>query len=349
MVQSVRICNLNLQKGQNRENLTKEITNMFFSFHEIVLLFFIYSFLGWCVEVAFVAITLGTVVNRGFLNGPVCPIYGCGMLGVLMVLLPVKQDVFLLFLGGMLICSAVELFGGWILDKIFHMRWWDYSDRPFNVGGYICLPFSIMWGFAVVLAVWFVHAPIMAVVGRIPYAAQIVIIIIFGIMFMIDMIVTLKHLIGIKKSLGQLDRIAGDLHSIGDQLKDVVGNSAIGVADKAGQGRERIGEATIQTKEKIVTAMEGGREKIALVAEERRERKEEAAERRENIEETAMERRKKLQNRKDELEKLRTQYMEKVYKNAKYIRNSLVALNKSGKSIKILEYLKDMRKESKED
>ena len=323
---------------------------MFFSFYETVLLFFIYAFLGWCVEVAFIAITLGKVVNRGFLNGPVCPIYGCGMLGVLMALLPIKQNVFLLFLGGMLICSAVELFGGWILDKIFHMRWWDYSDKPFNIGGYICLPFSIMWGFAVVFAVWFVHAPIMTVVERIPDAAQIVIIIILGIVFLIDMVVTLKNLIGIKKSLGQLDKIAEDLHGIGDQLKDVVGNSAIGVVDKAGQGKEILGEATTQTKEKIVTAMEGGREKFALAAEERRERKEEAAEvKREKIEEAAIEREKKLQRRKEELEKLRAQYMEKVYKNGKYLRNSLVALNKSGKSIKILEYLKDMKKETKED
>ena len=119
---------------------------MIFSVYEIMLLFFIYSFLGWCVEVAFVAVTTGKVVDRGFLNGPVCPIYGCGMVGVLIILLPVKNNVWLLFLGGMIICSTVELFGGWILDKIFHMRWWDYSEKPFNIGGYICLPFSIMWG-----------------------------------------------------------------------------------------------------------------------------------------------------------------------------------------------------------
>lgn len=296
---------------------------MIFSFHEIALLFFIYAFLGWCVEVAFVAITLGKVVNRGFLNGPVCPIYGCGMLGVLMVLLPVKQNIFLLFLGGMVICSAVELFGGWILDKIFHMRWWDYSDRPFNIGGYICLPFSIMWGFAVVFAVWFVHAPIMAVVEKIPYAVKIVIIIIFAVVFIIDMIVTLKNLVGIKRSLGQLDKVAEELQGIGDQLKDVVGNSAIGVADKAGQGKEKLGEATVQTRDRIVTAMEGGREMIDGATSETR---------------------KKLQSRKDELEKYRAQYIEKINKSTKYIRNSLVALNKSGKSIKILEYIKELMK-----
>lgn len=295
---------------------------MIFSWNEIALLFFIYAFLGWCMEVAFVAVTLGKVVNRGFLNGPVCPIYGCGMLGVLIVLLPVKQNILLLFLGGMMICSAVELFGGWILDKIFHMRWWDYSERPFNIGGYICLPFSIMWGFAVVFAVKFVHVPIMAVVEKIPYGVQIVIIIVFVIIFIIDMIVTLKNLIGIKKSLWQLDKIAEELHDIGDQLKDVVGNSAIGAADMAEQGKEKLDEATAQTREKFVTAMEEGKERIASATEISREKI-------------------------AELEKYRVQYIEKINKKTKYIRNSRVALNKSGKSIKILEYIKEMKKESK--
>lgn len=285
---------------------------MIFSIQEIILLFFIYSFLGWCVEVAFVATTLGKVLNRGFLNGPACPIYGCGMLLVLIVLHPVSDNIFLLFLGGMVICSAIELFGGWILDKLFHMRWWDYSDRPFNVGGYICLSFSIMWGLAVVFAVKLVHTPIMAVLQRIPDTLQIVFIILFGIILIIDMVVTLKHLIGIRKNLGQLEWIAEQLHGVGDQLKDVVGNSAIGVTEKAEQGKEKLEEATVQTREKIVIVMEEGKEK--------------------------------LQFQKEELEKLRAEYAAKINKSRKYIRNSLVALNKSGKSIKILEYIKDMMK-----
>lgn len=285
---------------------------MIFSIQEIILLFFIYSFLGWCVEVAFVATTLGKVLNRGFLNGPVCPIYGCGMLLVLIVLHPVSDNIFLLFLGGMVICSAIELFGGWILDKLFHMRWWDYSDRPFNVGGYICLSFSIMWGLAVVFAVKLVHTPIMAVLQRIPDTLQIVFIILFGIILIIDMVVTLKHLIGIRKNLGQLEWFAEQLHGVGDQLKDVVGNSAIGVTEKAEQGKEKLEEATVQTREKIVIVMEEGKEK--------------------------------LQFQKEELEKLRAEYATKINKSRKYIRNSLVALNKSGKSIKILEYIKDMMK-----
>ena len=144
-------------------------------FINCLVFFFVYAFLGWCVEVSFVAITRGKVVNRGFLNGPVCPIYGVGMVGILYALEPLKDNAIVLFIGGVVICSVLELFTGWILDKIFRMRWWDYSDEKFNIGGYVCLAFSFMWGMAVVFAVKFVHHPIMAVVKKIPFQIQVII------------------------------------------------------------------------------------------------------------------------------------------------------------------------------
>lgn len=282
-----------------------------FSFSEIALLFFIYSFLGWCVEVAFVAVTAGKVTNRGFLNGPVCPIYGCGMIGVLLALLPVEKNIWLLFLGGMVICSAVELFGGWILDKIFHMRWWDYSDEKFNIGGYVCLAFSFMWGMAVVFAVKFVHHPIMAVVKKIPFQIQVIIVVVCGVVFVVDMIVTLKNLIGINKSLGQLDKLAESLHTVGDQLKDVVGNSAITVAEKAEEGMEILDEKTADSRERIAGVREESAERIA----------------------------KQLK----ELEEKRDAIMEGLQKNVKHRLNTPPTLNKSGKSINIVEYIKDYK------
>lgn len=274
------------------------------------------------MEVAFVAVTAGKVTNRGFLNGPVCPIYGCGMIGVLLALLPVEKNIWLLFLGGMVICSAVELFGGWILDKIFHMRWWDYSDEKFNIGGYVCLAFSFMWGMAVVFAVKFVHHPIMAVVKKIPFQIQVIIVVVCGVVFVVDMIVTLKNLIGINKSLGQLDKLAESLHAVGDQLKDVVGNSAITVAEKAEEGMEILDEKTADSREKIAAATENSRERIAGVREESAER---------------------IAKQLKELEEKRDAIMESLQKNVKHRLNTPPTLNKSGKSINIVEYIKDYK------
>ena len=232
-------------------------------FINCLLFFFIYAFLGWCVEVSFVAITRGKVVNRGFLNGPVCPIYGAGMVGILYALEPLKDNAIVLFIGGVVICSELELFTGWVLDKIFHMRWWDYSENRFNIGGYICLEFSIMWGLGSMIMVNMIHPMIYGVVSKIPLMVIYVLLVIFAIAFIIDIIVTVKEIVGFKKSLGQLEKIADGLKNIGDQLKDVVGNSAITVSEKTEEGKEKLAEATAESRVKIAEATANSKEKIA--------------------------------------------------------------------------------------
>ena len=142
------------------------------TYYEICSDFLIYSFLGWVLEVIYHAVQKGVIVNRGFLNGPVCPVYGFGVVGFLMVLKSINPavaiedtSIILLFAGGTVFCSAVELLAGWLLDKLFHMRWWDYSDEPFNIHGYICLRFSLLWGVACVI-VFGILFPTMSDISR---------------------------------------------------------------------------------------------------------------------------------------------------------------------------------------
>ena len=115
------------------------------SLYDAMAYFLLYSFLGWCSEVVYVTATSGKLVNRGFLNGPVCPIYGFGVVAVLWLLHPLEDNLLLLFFAGGAVASAVELVGGWALFKLYHTRWWDYTQHPFNIGGYICLQYSLMW------------------------------------------------------------------------------------------------------------------------------------------------------------------------------------------------------------
>lgn len=352
---------------------------MSFDFYYVALLFFIYSFLGWCVEVAFVAITARRVENRGFLNGPVCPIYGCGMLGVIAAITPYRDNFILLFIGGFIICTAVELFGGWVLDKIFHMRWWDYTKNKFNIGGYVCLRFSIMWGLGVVAVMKLVHPPIFALVRRLPKIAGIIIISILVTIFAIDMVVTLKNLIGIRKSLGQLDKVAEDLNNLGNQIKDVVGNSAINVADRAEESLEKLDERTEESREKWANASEAAKEKIAEAVEPAREKFAEAVEpAKEKLAGAGEATREKLagagnaakdkltagaasksknQNsamkekwaiQRAELEAKMDSYIAKINIYNKHSLNSLPKLNKSGKSINIKEYI-EMLKNKKDE
>ena len=185
------------------------------------------------------------------------------MVGILYALEPLKDNAIVLFIGGVVICSVLELFTGWILDKIFRMRWWDYSENRFNIGGYICLEFSIMWGLGSMIMVNMIHPMIYGVVSKIPLMVIYALLVIFAIAFIIDIIVTVKEIVGFKKSLGQLEKIADGLKDIGDQLKDVVGNSAITVSEKTEEGKEKLAEATASSREKIAEATASSREKIA--------------------------------------------------------------------------------------
>jgi uncharacterized membrane protein len=248
------------------------------SVYQVLFLFLIYAFLGWCVEVSFVAVTSGRVVNRGFLNGPVCPIYGVGMVGVLLLLEPVQDNLLLLFLGGMLLCTLVELIGGWVLEKVFHTRWWDYSNQPFNLGGYVCLGFSILWGLAVTFVVRLVHPVIFSLVCAIPTLVGWILLGIFYALFLADFIVTLVTIIGIRKRLGELQRVAEALHSVSDNLSDRVGNSALAADAKLAEAKEQSLEKMAESREKLAEVKEQNREKLAEAKEVRREKLAEAKE-----------------------------------------------------------------------
>ena len=116
--------------------------------YEVLWIFIVYAVIGWCSEVAYAALDTGKFVNRGFLNGPYCPIYGFGISLVIVVLTPLKDNLLILYLGSVILTSVIEYITGYLLEKVFHNKWWDYSDKPYNIKGYICLKFSLFWGFA---------------------------------------------------------------------------------------------------------------------------------------------------------------------------------------------------------
>ena len=93
----------------------------------------IYSIIGWVYESTICSIGHRKLINRGFLNGPYCPIYGCGVVIVVAILTPLKENLLILFAGSFLLTSVLEYITGYILEKVFHNKWWDYSDKPFKI------------------------------------------------------------------------------------------------------------------------------------------------------------------------------------------------------------------------
>ncbi len=216
-------------------------------FIKIYLFFFIYAFLGWCTEVVYAALTVGKFVNRGFLNGPLCPIYGFGVIAVVNLLMPVKNNLFLLFVGSIFITSLIELLTGFILEKIFHNKWWDYSDRPFNIGGYICPLFSLMWGIACLIVVDKIHPMISELVNFIPDTAAVVFLVIMSIILLIDFIATVNTIFKLNKKLKHIEELSAMIKQSSDEIGENLAAGAMILAEK----KEEIEDKMYQRKEII--------------------------------------------------------------------------------------------------
>ena len=121
------------------------------------VLFMIYSFLGWCIEIIFTLYKEKTLVNRGFLMGPYCPIYGCGCILIILLLNRYLKDPVALFIMSMVICSVLEYITSYVMEKLFKARWWDYSDRRFNINGRICLETLVPFGLLGCLLMYFLN------------------------------------------------------------------------------------------------------------------------------------------------------------------------------------------------
>ena len=193
-----------------------------FTLEETLWLFLIYAFLGWCTEVAFAAVTRGKFVNRGMANGPICPIYGFGVLAVLFCLQPFRGNFFLLFLGSVVVTSLLELVTGWALEKFFHDKWWDYSNEPFNIKGYICLEFSLVWGAACVLVVDVIHPMIFKLICAIPEKLSLWLMVFFTAVLIADAIITLWNMLKLPKRLRAIDELEKAMTAVSDAIGEKV-------------------------------------------------------------------------------------------------------------------------------
>lgn len=225
---------------------------------QLVQMFFIYAFLGWCTEVAYAACCEGRFVNRGFLNGPVCPIYGFGVVGVVLLLRPIQDNLLLLFLGSVAVTTAIEFVTGFVLEKAFHAKWWDYSDMPMNIMGYVCLLFSLLWGAACVVVVRLIHPLICGMLRLIPHPLQIVLVSVFGVVMVVDIAATVAAIRKLSERVRRLSEMAADIHRLSDEIGQAISDGTLSAKRKVAAGEEkfsegmrRLGEMKADTEERI--------------------------------------------------------------------------------------------------
>ncbi len=224
---------------------------MEYSFYQICWIFILYSFLGWCCEVVFAAAVDGKFVNRGFLNGPVCPIYGFGILSIVLCLEPLKDNFILLFAGSVLFTSLLEFVTGWTLERFFHQKWWDYSNTPFNIKGYICLRFSLLWGLAGVFVIDIIHPMIKALIAFIPDTAGKILLCVLLTAFAADFSITLVALLNLPKKLRFMQEFGETLHAVSDKIGENLSEGTINVIDKNEKLKIKIEAEHPELKEKF--------------------------------------------------------------------------------------------------
>lgn len=165
----------------------------------LLAFFYIYAFLGWGVEIAYHALTTGHLVNRGMLAGPVCPIYGAGMLMLVVFMEPFHDSWLLSFIGATIICTILEFLVGWVLRQLFHTQWWDYSKEPFNISGLICLRFSLAWGAGGTFFVKVVHPIIADVVDHLPNLLLLITDSAATVVILIDLVITVSGILHLQR------------------------------------------------------------------------------------------------------------------------------------------------------
>lgn len=187
--------------------------------YDYILYFYIYSFLGWLVESIYCSALEQKIINRGFLNGPICPVYGVGALVVILGLYPYKDNIVAVFLLSIILTSTVEYITGTILEKIFKTRWWDYSKHKFNIQGKVCLLNSILFGILSVIIIEIVHPSIVDIIDESNKYILYIILIFAIITTIIDLIITAKALNSLTVKVDMITNLMEDIKIINRKFK----------------------------------------------------------------------------------------------------------------------------------
>ena len=233
-----------------------------------VLYFFIYCFIGWIWETAYVSLKSGHFENRGFMNGPFLPIYGSGAIIMLFVSLPVNNSVILVFIFGSIAATLLELFTGMAMESLFHVRYWDYSYRKIQYKGHICLVSSIAWGFFSCLLVYFIHKPIEGLVLSIDEGIGQLIAIIVTICATADFATSFKTALELKNMLITAEDIKKQIEKL-ERRAEIV---EVFIADSAEKASEDLREHISDIIEKISGSKEEAKAELNRILAERNEK-----------------------------------------------------------------------------
>lgn len=180
---------------------------MEYNFIDILIYFITYSFLGWVMESIFRSVCEKKLINTGFLKGPFCPIYGIGAIIMILFLKNFSNNLILLFFISIIVFTIWEYIVGILLEKLFHTKYWDYSNNKFNFQGRICLMNSIFWGILGVVFIQYIHPFIENIIEKLDIRLLTYIYSIIGIAILVDMITSIIKVKNIKATLEKIEEL----------------------------------------------------------------------------------------------------------------------------------------------
>ena len=286
-----------------------------YAWYHWLTFFYIYCFFGWIFESTYVSLKQHHFVNRGFLRLPMLPLYGTGAVMMLWVSLPVKDNLLLVYCSGVVAATLLEYVTGYIMERLFKVRYWDYSSQKFNLHGYICLTSSIAWGFLTIFMTEIIHRPIERFVLNLPPSLEWCLLGIVSGCFVMDTIQSTREALSLAKTLESVSKLRADLEmqvqlallkaeteqnieNAKEELRAVVAENVEAHKEMVSARREALEEAVAARREELAEAVEAHKEAVAVRREELSEaveaHKEAVATRREELAEAAAARRETL-------------------------------------------------------
>lgn len=186
------------------------------------LLFIIYATLGWLIEVIGKLIEKKRFINRGFLIGPYCPIYGFGALAITFLLKKYTSDIIALFVMAILVCGTLEYLTSYFMEKIFHARWWDYSTKKFNINGRVCLNTIILFGLLGCFIMYVSNPFLLKVLNALPDLALYILSTTLFIIFIVDNIISFNVISTVRTTTKSLYKELDNTEEITKKVKEIL-------------------------------------------------------------------------------------------------------------------------------
>ncbi len=227
-----------------------------YSIVQWLFFFYLYCFFGWCFESTYVSLKSRKLVNRGFMRGPFLPLYGSGAIMMLVVSAPFQDNLLLTYIAGVIGATALEYITGVMMEALFKVRYWDYSNQPFNYKGHICLSSSVAWGFLTILMTRVIHKPIEQFVLAIPMRTLACVTGIMTVYIVADFTLSFKAAMELRDILVRLQKVKEEVERLQRRLDVIIAFNNAEKEQKRLEGELSLAELSLGVKQRFASLKE---------------------------------------------------------------------------------------------